>query len=108
MMSGGANARVGETFRQGMTGIDSDSEPPPSPPALSIHRGQIQRKRNIVKENLQKQATEMMRGSVSKFPPGKAGDTVRVRIPDVDRGRCAPRNVIGVITNVDKDKDLYL
>ena len=53
------------------------------------------------------QASEMLKRSREKFPPGKVDDTVKLRIPDVDRGRCAPRNVIGAITNVNDENGLY-
>ena len=28
-------------------------------------------------------------------------------VPDVDRSKCAPRNVLGVVMNVDEEKSLY-
>ena len=42
-----------------------------------------------------------------KFPQGKFGDTVKVRVPDVDRGRFYSRNTLVVITEADLTKDLY-
>ena len=38
-----------------------------------------------------------------KFPPASLGDTVRVPIPDVDKGRGDPRNVLAVVMNVTED-----
>ena len=46
----------------------------------------ITEERKIVKSNLQIQAFKMTRFSREKFPPGKVGETVKVRVPDVDRG----------------------
>ena len=49
----------------------------------------------------------MTRLAGEKFPQGKVGDTVKVRVPNVDRGRCDSRNVLGVIMEADLTKDLY-
>ncbi|XP_030750306.1 uncharacterized protein LOC115878088 [Sitophilus oryzae] len=38
--------------------------------------------------------------SNSKLPPIDVGRTVIVRVPDVDRGRLAPRNVLAVVNSV--------
>ena len=42
----------------------------------------------------------MLRNSDAKFPPVKLADNVRVRIPDVDRGRVDPRSVLAVAIDV--------
>ena len=39
----------------------------------------------------------MKKLSEKAFPPGKIGDTVKVRIPDVDRARGDSRNIIAII-----------
>ena len=39
----------------------------------------------------------MTRLAREKFPEGKVGDTVKVRVPDIDRGRCDSRNILRVI-----------
>ena len=49
----------------------------------------------------------MTRLATERFPQGKIGDTVKVRGPDVDRGRCDSRNILGVIMEADLTKDLY-
>ena len=49
----------------------------------------------------------MTRLARETFPPGRVGDTVKVRVPDVDRRRCDSRNILGVITEVDPNKDMY-
>ena len=59
-----------------------------------------------MKSNLQTQAFKMTRLAREKFPQGKVGDTVKVRVPDVDRGRCDSRNILGVIMEADLTKDL--
>ena len=63
-------------------------------------------KRKTVKSNLETQALKMTRLAREKFPQGKVGDTVKVRLPDVDRGRCDSRNILRVIVEVDLTKDL--
>ncbi|KAF2905940.1 hypothetical protein ILUMI_00235 [Ignelater luminosus] len=40
------------------------------------------------------------RSLAAKFPPAKIGDNVRIRIPDIDRGRGDPRSVLAVVANV--------
>ena len=35
------------------------------------------------------------------FPPANVGDTVRVAVPDVDRGRVDTRNVLFIVLSVD-------
>ena len=67
----------------------------PRSPAICVQRNnKITVKRKIVKSNLQTQAF-------------KIGDTVNVRVPDGDRGRCYSKNILGVIIEVDLTKDLY-
>ena len=39
----------------------------------------------------------MTRLAREKFPQGKVSETLRVRVPHVDRGRCDSRNILGVI-----------
>ena len=64
------------------------------------------RKRKAAAENLKVQARKMLKTSNEKFAPASIGDTVRVKIPDVDRGRTDSRNVLAVITDVE-DEDFY-
>ncbi len=45
----------------------------------------------------------MLRTSKNKFPPAKVGDNVTVPVPDVDRGRGDPRNVLCVVLEVTTD-----
>ncbi|KAF0733682.1 Uncharacterized protein FWK35_00030433 [Aphis craccivora] len=50
---------------------------------------------------LELQAERMLRSSRQKFTPAKPGDTVRIRVPDVDRGRMDPQNKLAVVVAVD-------
>ena len=66
----------------------------------------ISYKRAHAKKNLEKQATKMLKYSNSKFPHCQVGDTVRVAIPDVDRGRGDFRNILMAILEID-DNGFY-
>ena len=48
----------------------------------------------------------MTKLSREEFPRGKVGNTVKVRAPDVDRGRRDSRNILGVIMEADLTKTL--
>ena len=80
---------------------------PRSPSICGQRNNKITDKRKIVKSNLQTQAFTMTRLARGKFPQGKVGDTVKVRMPDIDHGRCDSRNILGVIMEADLTKDLY-
>jgi hypothetical protein len=41
--------------------------------------------------------------SDKKFPPVPVGSTVRVPIPDVDKGRGDSRNILAIVMNVTED-----
>lgn len=45
----------------------------------------------------------MLKSSSSRFDPLEIGSTVRVSIPDVDRARGAPRNLLAVVLHVEND-----
>lgn len=74
---------------------------------ICIRHKQIRKAREASKVASEKQAIKMMQGSSKKFPPAGVGDTVLVKIPEVDRGRLAPRNVMAVVMNKTSDSDLY-
>lgn len=65
-----------------------------------------ERQENIVnerkrsRESLDKQAAKMLKLSNQKFSEVQVGTTVRVPIPDVDRARGSPRNVLAVMSDV--------
>lgn len=62
--------------------------------------------RKSAKRALDNQASKMIKRSNSKFPNCKVGDTVRVGIPDVDRGRGDFRNILMAIIEI-SDNGLY-
>uniref|UniRef100_A0A2S2NJR4 KRAB-A domain-containing protein 2 n=1 Tax=Schizaphis graminum TaxID=13262 RepID=A0A2S2NJR4_SCHGA len=47
------------------------------------------------------QAEKMKFRSIHKFPPANIGDSVRVSLPDVDRGRADPRNIIFAVVSIE-------
>lgn len=49
--------------------------------------------------NIQVQAVKMLRTSKQNFQPAKVGETVRIRVPDVDRSKMDPQNILGVVLN---------
>ncbi|GFS68214.1 uncharacterized protein TNCV_1531181 [Trichonephila clavipes] len=48
----------------------------------------------------------MLRTSPKKFTPAQIDDTVRIQVPDVDRGRTDKRNVTLVVVRIE-DSDFY-
>ena len=96
-----------ETCEEDVSSTEMVTEIPRSPSIFAQRKNKITEKRKTVKSNLQTQAFKMTRLAKEKFPQGKAGDTVKVRVWDVDRGRCNSRNILGVIMEADLTKDLY-
>ena len=88
------------------TGSDLTSQPDDEAIEAQLQKWQINAKRKIAKKNQTKKATKMLKLSNNKFSPASVGDTVRFLVP-VDRSKCAPRNVLGVVMNVDAEKYLY-
>ncbi|GBL79998.1 hypothetical protein AVEN_29020-1 [Araneus ventricosus] len=87
--------------------IEEDLQPTTSSyQALTEQHEFISIKRSTAKENLRLQATKMLRTSNKKFPPAQIGDTVRIQVPDVDRGRTDGRNVLTVVVGIE-DSDFY-
>ena len=49
----------------------------------------------------------MTRYAREKFAQGKVGYTVKVRVRDVDRGKCYSRKILRVIVKAEVTKDLH-
>ena len=96
-----------ETCEEDVPSTEMVTEISCSPSICSQRKNKVTEKRKIGKSNLQTQAFKMIRLAREKFSQGKVGDTVKVRVPDVDRGRCDSRNILGVIMEADLTKDLY-
>ena len=90
-----------ETCEEDVPSTEMVTEIPRSPSICAQRKNKITEKRKIVKSNLQTQAFKMMRLAREKFPQGKVGDTVKVQVLGVDRGRC------DLIMEADLTKDLY-
>ncbi|XP_071052387.1 uncharacterized protein [Onthophagus taurus] len=87
-----------ETFN-----IDGDRMDPSHLCLLCYKRNSIINERNDAKEGLCQQAKKMKITSDKLHPSADVGSTVRVKIPDVDRGRGDPRSVLAVVLEVTDD-----
>lgn len=72
--------------------------------AICLRQQSICKKRKQSKDSLLQQAKQMKLQSDKNFPDPKVGDTVRVHIPQVDRGKTDARNVLACILEVTDDK----
>ncbi|XP_060522326.1 uncharacterized protein LOC132699554 [Cylas formicarius] len=67
-------------------------------------QSQINNARAESKENLHKQAKRMKLISDASHPPAKVGMTVRIKVPEVDKGRGDSRAILGcLLTKTDDD-----
>ncbi|KAF0751652.1 KRAB-A domain-containing protein 2-like [Aphis craccivora] len=64
---------------------------------LNSRKLSIQTKRNESVQNLEKQANKMKSLSERRFCEGNIGDSVKIKIPDVDRARSDLRSILAVI-----------
>ncbi|XP_058789958.1 KRAB-A domain-containing protein 2-like [Phymastichus coffea] len=84
--------------KEDQSGID---ETPPNPLKEKVE--QVRKKRKVVQFNLEKQAEKMISASNAKFAPANLGESVRVPVPDLDRGRSDSRNILAVILEKNND-----
>jgi hypothetical protein len=68
---------------------------------LCKNKEKIKTKRSAAHSSLNVQSAKTLKISDRKFPSAKVGDNVRVRVPDVDRGRTDPRSILAVIMAVE-------
>uniref|UniRef100_A0A6P7EY72 Uncharacterized protein LOC114324478 n=2 Tax=Diabrotica virgifera virgifera TaxID=50390 RepID=A0A6P7EY72_DIAVI len=73
---------------------------------IDIRINDVRKKRKLALTNLEKQAEKMLKFSNSKYPSAKLGNTVRIRVPDVDRARSDQRNLLAIVTEI-TEKKLY-
>ncbi|KAF0703723.1 SCAN domain-containing protein 3-like, partial [Aphis craccivora] len=59
--------------------------------------------RKKAKQNLENQAIKMKTWSDKKLKPAEVGATVRVPVPDLDKGRGDARNILAVVIEVTDD-----
>ncbi|KAL5240195.1 hypothetical protein ACI65C_007605 [Semiaphis heraclei] len=69
--------------------------------AVNIRQDEILNKRQLSAKCLENQAKKMIEKSNKKFEDLEVGVNVRVSIPDVDRARGSPRNVLAVIISIE-------
>ena len=72
-----------------------------------VRNNRIKTERERAKSSQEQQAQKMVSLSNSRFPAVDIGTNVVVRLPDFDRGRLAPRNVVAVFADVNSS-GLYL
>ena len=73
---------------------------------LSLRCNQVFKERKRAREAQELQAQKMVKRSRRVLTEAKVGDNVTVPIPNVDRGRTDPKNLIGVIVERDS-QELY-
>jgi len=74
---------------------------------LCVRKNRINIEREGAKSGQEQQAQKMVSLFNSKLPAVDIGTNVVVRVPDLDRGRLAPRNVLAVVVDV-VSSGLYL
>ncbi|KAE9536197.1 hypothetical protein AGLY_007420 [Aphis glycines] len=81
--------------------VEENEENYNSEDALSSRKLSIQIKRNESVQNLEKQANKMKSLSERRFCEGNIGDSVKIKIPDVDRARSDLRSILAVIISME-------
>jgi len=67
---------------------------------LCVRKNRINIEREGAKSGQEQQTQKMVSLSNSRLPAVDIGTNVLVRVPDLDRGRLAPRNVLAVVVDV--------
>jgi len=67
---------------------------------LCIRKNRMNIEREGTKSGQEQQAQKMASLTNSRFPAVGIGTNVMVRVPDFDRGRLAPRNILAVVVDV--------
>jgi len=62
--------------------------------------------REVAITNLQVQAVKILRTSKQKFQPANVGETVRIRVSDVDRSKMDTQYILTVVLDI-VDNDFY-
>ena len=75
--------------------------------SLCVRKSRINIEREGAKSGQEQAAQKMISLSNSRLPGVDIGTNVVVRVPDLDRGRLAPRNVLAVVVDVNTS-GLYL
>jgi len=75
---------------------------------VGILKETIEKKRRESLHNLNVQASKMKTNSENRLREGKIGESVKIRIPDVDKARSDLRSILGVIMSGNFYNELYL
>lgn len=75
---------------------------------LCIRKNSISVKRVCAKSGKKQQAQKIISFSNLKFPKVAIGTSVAIRVPDIDRGRAVPRNVLVVVAGINSIKALSI
>lgn len=73
--------------------------------SLCLNEKRIDDERTNARAKLQKQAEKMMTRSVQYFSQVEIGATIRLPIPEEDRGRCEAKSILAVVLN--KENNMY-
>ncbi|KAL4098669.1 hypothetical protein QTP88_023221 [Uroleucon formosanum] len=74
--------------------------------SADANQSMVKSQRDLSIKALQHQAEKIKFRSINKFPFASIGDTVQVTIPDVNRGRGVPRNILFAVVSI-KDGEYY-
>jgi hypothetical protein len=79
-----------------------DSPTPSTATTIEIEQRveSIATKRKCAAAGLEKQASKMLKTSNAKFKPAKIGDTVKIPLTTLDKGRIDGRNILARVMNV--------
>jgi len=67
------------------------------------HISNIRESRKLIRKRTEEQADLMMSNCAKRRNKAEVGATVRIRVPDVDRGRTDHLNVLGLVMDVRND-----
>ena len=65
-----------------------------------IQKERISIERQGVKRKQEKQAEHMLKNSARRYSPANIGDSVRVYLSEVDRGRCEFPNILAIVIDI--------
>ena len=80
-------------------------EPPATESPLSVRQNNITSQRKRACEAQLSQAERMVKRSRRIMDRGNVGNNVTIPIPMVDRGRGDPRNIMGIILDIDENNN---
>ena len=73
---------------------------------INVRSQNISKARDTARQSLDKQAKKMLLLSNTKFPQAEVGQSVRIKVPEVDRAKADGRNILAVVIFIEKE-NLY-